>query len=185
VRGHVFCTLGAQKPTSQGLAPRKKMRKHQKKKRYETGRPYSNFGRLRSLCGPPTPPHGHICPRQRLVHLRVDVEGRYERLYRPRPRTWDRTTAVSTSDLRKYPEIRPSIKQRRALVPNTARVSTDVAPRTSAAAYCSPTSESRPRNTSGCVAGPNLHPEHTRVVILERRQGLDGTLCAGHELGHG
>ena len=68
-------------------------------KRYETGRPYLNFGRLRSLCGPPKSPHGHIWPRQRLAHLRVDVEGRHERLYRPRPRTRDRTTAVLTSDL--------------------------------------------------------------------------------------
>jgi hypothetical protein len=35
------------------------------------------------------------------------------------------------------------------------------------------------------LAGPDLHPEHPRVVILERCQGLDGTLCARRELGHG
>ena len=85
------------KPTSQGLTPRKKSENTQK--RYETGRYYLKCRRLRSLCGPPTPPHGHIWPRRRLAHLRVDVEGRHERLYRPRPRTWDRTTAVLTSDL--------------------------------------------------------------------------------------
>ena len=97
VRGCVFCTLGAQKPPPR--ASRRAEKSENTQKRYETGRPYLKQKGPRSLCGPPTPPHGHIWPRQRLAHVRVDVEGRHERLYRPRPRTWDRTTAVSTSDL--------------------------------------------------------------------------------------
>ena len=88
VRGRVFCTLGAQKPPPRASCRAEKSENTQK--RYETGRRYLKQKGLRSLCGPPKPPHGHIWPRQRLAHLRVDVEGRHERLYRPRPRTWDR-----------------------------------------------------------------------------------------------
>jgi hypothetical protein len=103
------CTLDTQKPPP--MASRRAKKSENTQKRYETGRRYLKQKGPRSLCGPPKPPDGHIWPRQRLAHLRVDVEGRHERPYRPRPRTWDRTTAVLTSNILKYPKIRRSIKQ--------------------------------------------------------------------------
>jgi hypothetical protein len=112
VRGRVLYTLGAQNPFPHGLTPRRKIREHPQK-RYGTGWRCLKQKGPSSLCSPPTPPHGQICQRQRLVRIRVDVEGRHDRegVYRPHPRTRDRTTAVLTSDPRKYLELRRSITQ--------------------------------------------------------------------------